>query len=610
MASVRAWIALRVDQVAGLPPTSSYTWGGRASPLAFSVFHLVAVLRLLSPLQWLKQVFRLRAGARRTTNLRLDFPAAFTEMYFLAELAAAAVLLFTDVRLPSWGEAAARVLACVLVLEATLWVLYYLLLRGLIEGRYTAYHPAEYLLQFPVVVAAQCALIALLLSVPVGEVFAALRGGDSGSLTGSPSAVLSLMGLVYLGAGVSSLINSLPVIAARGAEGFLIVGAGQVTQKRILPALSALGVRSREIQLLDTGPAAGSPGDMSPSAIVDRLVKMRTPVIIATPTASHLFYVEALAAEAMPFAVEKPIVAAEEELRRLRREPHLMARGFSLGYYALEKALPVTYLMTRREVYCSYLEASGGGQLPSGSELEDLVHRLGPVRSVHGWVLEDSSRSPSGDLRAWTEQPPSLGSLVETAVHPLHVAATIVPGLRSFIPSAIEVARHGPRAAAVLASTGQDIAPTFVDARGSAGDVSVRVTVGKHMAPSAAARGLVAHFDHGRLVADFDARCAVLEHEEGARVELHVQRKRAPYEVQMSLFRSMTHRGWIGGRYDQLDQQLDALEAWQAVRAFGRGAAVQTYDDERSPSGLAGLPVTEACGSAGEHQAESAVAGR
>lgn len=594
MRDVRSWLVAGIDQVGGLPPRSSYMWGGRASPLAYVVFHLVALLRVLSPLQWLKQVFRRRTSARRTTNLRLDFPAAFTEAYFLVVLAGCGCLFLGDLRLPSFGELVVRTVAWTLVLEATVWILYYLLLRGLIEGRYTAYHPAEYLLQFPLVVGAQCCLVSLLLQQPPSEVFTSLRGSDGG-VPGPVGDVLSLLGLVYLGAGVSSLINSLPVIAARGAEGFVVVGAGDVARRRILPALARLGVRTRELQLLDTAAKGSDVIALSPRGIVDRVAKLRTPVVIATPTSSHLYYVESLAAESLPFAVEKPIVATGAELRRLRGEPQLMERGFALGYYALEKALPVTYLMTRREVYRPFLVSGDGAEPPQPQELDDLVHRLGRATSVHGWILEDAERSPSGRDRAWTEQPPSLGSLVETAVHPLHVAATVVPGLAGFRPSELRAGRYAPRARQVHETCGQGIAPTFVDVLGTVAETEIRITVGKHVAAADAARGLLARFEHGRITADFDGRCAVLELDEGARVELHIPLRYANYEVQMGLFRVMTLRGWAGGRYDQLEQQLDALQAWQAIRAFGREVAVADYDDAAPPAGVAALPRPVAC---------------
>ncbi|HEV7188973.1 MAG TPA: hypothetical protein VGN28_13845 [Blastococcus sp.] len=584
-----------VDDVAGIPPRGAYVWGGVRAPFPFAIFHLATLLRFVSPLQWVKKRFRARR-ARAGTNLRRDFPAAFTEYYLLVVLGIAAAAYVaearTHVRLPTAAVVLGHAVTWLLVVECGTWIVYYLFLRSFIEGRYTAYHPAEYLLQFPVVVAAQALLVADLLDARVTDVLDALRG--SGTLGGTAGAVLPLLGLVYLTGAAATLINSLPTIQSRRPEDIIVVGAGAVTRQRILAALEHAEWTHREIEVVDVREGAMVDERLTildERKIVQLLRRRRSPVIVASPTSSHLHYVSALAGEGIPFAVEKPLCGTRGELRQLVENPQLMANGFALGYYALEKALPITYLFTLHDVYREHLDVASG-ELPTREEFDFLIQRLGPLRAVHSYVLEGTSRSPSGTERSWTEHPPILATLAETAVHPLQVAMRLLDDPTTLTPRSARVGRYGPRAREIWQASKQQIAPTYADieaeATTAAGErATVRIEVGKHMPATLTRRGCRAEFQHGTIRADFDRRSAIVQVDGEDALELRVK-DGANYVVQMRLFRHMLTYGWGDGRFDEYLSQVEALQAWHRICTFVGSRPVFQYDDDATSLGAAG----------------------
>lgn len=573
-----------VDEVAGIPPRPSYTWGARRSPLAWLAFHGIMVARVLSPLQWLKYAYRRpRAGgggARLTGNARRDFPAALTEWYFLGLAAALGLLTVVQAGIPLWAEVPLDVVCWVLAAECATWIIHYLFLRAFIEGRFSAYHPAEYLLQFPLVCLVQCLALAFALAVQPLEILNALRG--AGDLPGAVGVALGLLGIVYTGGALSVLINALPVIQSRSADMLAVVGAGEVTRARILPALRDRGRSPKEIVVLD--PVETEVGGQrveraEPDRIVQRLQRLRVPAIVASPTRSHLDYVAALADTGVRFAVEKPVCAGTTELDLLQRNPGLLADGFALSYYVLEKALPLTLLLTGRRHYLPYLEADGALDLDRVRRVRD---GLGDVRSVSVRLLEDNSRSPRGTSRAWTESPErGISALVETAIHPLHLLALFAPGrIDALQVEELRVGRYAPRAAEVQEASGHGIAPTLLRLAGTVDGIAVEVAVGKHIPVPSTQRALVARFEHGVVEADFDDRSLrVLDAMGEPQLELRVRPELVAYSTQLGLFDEFVHHGWRGDRFDELDTQLAALRVWQRLVTLADPVRVEPYDD-------------------------------
>jgi hypothetical protein len=342
--SKRSWhrkLTATAQQVSTKPTASSYVWGGRVSPLPYLTFHLIYLLRLFSPLQWLKFVVRRRGTARPTTNLRPDFPSAFTEWYFITLFMASVVAYVSRGYLPPLPKPA-HVIAvgvlCLLIVEPSVWIFYYLLLRGFLETRYTIFHPAEYLLTFPLVVALQLMLVALVPGHGVPSLLTdAIGNPQSNDLVG---VTVSVVGLFYLGVAITVVLSSHPGIRTRSPQNLVIVGAGDVTVNRMLPALLSLGYDRNDIVVVTIDEAtvreqagisrqAARLEVVSPSHVLDTSLRERSPTIIASPTYAHFAQLLQLANSGIPFAIEKPITASCAEREILRSTPSLMDNGFA-----------------------------------------------------------------------------------------------------------------------------------------------------------------------------------------------------------------------------------------------------------------------------------------
>ena len=601
------------QKVSTRPVASSYVWGGRRSPLAFAVFHTAFALRLFSPLQWIKYAVRRREAAKPpTTNLRQDFPAAYTEWYFIGLLAVAygAHLARGHLHsvLPGPLTDALCVLGWLLLTECVVWTLYYLMLRAFVERYYTIFHPAEYVLMFPLLIVVQVFLVSDVTGRGITGMLQAFignpRAGDRFGTT------LAVVGFVYLGVAITVVLSSHPGIATRPAQTLSVIGAGDVTVNRILPALRTLGYQHGGITISSVDdpetPAARAAlagraqlRITAPDQVLATALREHAPTVIASPTYAHFPQLVALAAAGIPFAVEKPISGSRAERAVLRSEgKDLMRNGFALSYYSLEKALPLTYFLRPLPVYAPFLTAGEPGML-GGEAMHAVREGLGPVRSMRVDLLEGASRSPSGHARLWTEVPGTLHPFVETTVHPLLLMRHVTgPGPVRWTRCGL--GRYGPRADRVRAETGQEIAPTWLEATGTSNGVDLHLRVAKHVPEHMALRRAVVEYANGTVVCDFDTRRAEFTVQGQDRGWLAVDttrdagRYRQNYAVLMSLFMTFAINGWGAVRFDDFEPQLDALDAWDelcdAVDLGGPPVAEYTTDSlTTDPPGLVPL---------------------
>lgn len=569
------------QKVSTRPTASSYTWGGRRSPLAFTAFHAFFVMRLLSPLQWVKYVVRRRNAAKPpTTNQRPDFPAAYTEWYFIAVLvvagAAYAVRHAISLHPPSLLTWLLLAVGWLLIAECVVWVLYYLMLRAFVERYYTIFHPAEYVLTFPLLLAVQVLLVSDVTGRPMTDLLQAFIGNpEAGDRFGT---TLAVFGLAYLGVAITVVLSSHPGIDTRTAQTVSVIGAGDVTLNRILPALKTLGYQRSSVTIssIDDPETANARavigGDAqfrvaSSDKVLATALREHAPTIIASPTFAHFDQLVTLATAGIPFAVEKPIVSGRPERAVLRAGgKRLMSSGFALSYYSLEKALPLTYFLQPLPVYASFLAASEPGLL-GGSALHFLREELGQVHSVHIDLLEGASRSPAGYARLWTEVPGTLHPFIETTIHPLLLIRHIT-GAGPITWTGCALARYAPRAAQVRAEHGQEIAPTWLEATGHQGAIDLRMCVAKHVPGELAQRRAVITYANGSVTADFDTRRVDFEVNGTNRGWIAIDtnrdagRYRQNYAVLMSLFMEFAINGWGGVRFDDFERQLDALDRW------------------------------------------------
>ncbi len=181
-------------EVAHFPPSTVWQWGKQPSFLAWLVACAFFVARCLSPLQHVKQFHRTRKESLDTKlpenqESRSDFPALYTEIYYIAAFACI-LIIYLLFKVPGYPfaiylapglQSALPAMNClfkgialILAIETIVWICYYLLWRSFAEPVYTLYHPAEYFVLFPVVLLVQTMSLTVLLDSTPSKVFLAL----------------------------------------------------------------------------------------------------------------------------------------------------------------------------------------------------------------------------------------------------------------------------------------------------------------------------------------------------------------------------------------------------------------------------------------------------
>ncbi|HCR93535.1 MAG: hypothetical protein CMH91_04540 [Oceanicaulis sp.] len=567
-----------IGTITTFPPRSSWYWGDRNSMLAWALFNTVALVRFISPLQWWKRLYR-KDWSNRSSSKRPNFHALHTERYFVSVMivAVAAANLFPDALKYSPFVMPVVIL---LTIETIGWIFYYLFVRNFVEPDYTLYHRAEYFVLLPVVVVAQIALLSILYESPMVNVFFAIFGGGAGE-DASPQGAweLRLLGLCYLALIIGNLRMMYPETRFKQTTVFSIIGYGDVTRNRILPALKALEVPGRrydvmtdELSNAELGEAAlaGLRVQGAPPAQIEKQIKaQRHPVYIATPTPSHMDYIQLLADEGIRFVVEKPISAHTSEIAQLKRRAAVLFKdGFAASYYTLEKSLPLTYLYNPHRSYLKYLEFSEG--LPK--EYASITRELGALEAARIEILEGPDRSPSHDRRLWTLDPTKSGELYETFIHTVTVALSAEVDLQrsNLLSLNVGTFRNSPKKGC----------PTLYSAvLETPGQARIVLSSGKYMPEASCRRSAEFVFSGGRLTMDFNAKRLDIK---TPTVEGHIRVRdeyQCNYAVSMSLAMDFMQNGWSASRFDDLDNQLEAL-SWLVSSSPFHTQPPTLYDDE------------------------------
>ncbi len=575
-----------VGEVATMPSRPVWYWGDKPSILAFIVFHLFAIARLFSPLQWVKlchRKFKQRWSVSHRSR-RPNFHALYTEVYFLAVLGLSLALyvgsegLFDERWLfAGWHIYPLHAFAYLMVFETGLWALYYLFIRNFAEPGYTLYHRSEYFVLFPVVLAVQILNLGLLFDQPAGELAQAIFVGGS-DLPDRLAHPLRALGLIYTIIVIGNLRQMYPSTEFKTFPQFSVIGAGDVVSRRVIPALRALRIGTDRYRLHAlpgsdaAGPIKASDVHLMPeTAIKARASAEGHPVYIATSTGAHADYIRHCFENGLRFAVEKPIVARPTEIADLQAKAAAwFSNGFALSYYSLEKALTLRWVFDRVEAHAPLIRVSGN--LPSP---ENLVARLGNLNSGELYLLETDARSPSPSRRAWTEQAEEGGLLFETGVHLFMLLEKVSGPLSKWRPEAVKLGSSD-------SSVVQD-ATTLIDTTLTSGDgARVRLVAGKYMPVDRAQRSARFEFEHGSIATDFETGETVLTLGEGGKetvVRLEIRPKyRTPYAVQMYLMLKFFREGWAGERYDELEDQIPVL-AWLSEQDTLQAPASWAYGD-------------------------------
>ncbi len=140
---------------------SVWMWGGHRSLLAWLLAMLLWIVRLMSPLQMLKFLYRLRpAVSSSNLSKRTDVPPLITEIYFIMHAILLYILMSMRCAAPSVYE---TVVGWWLFSESVAWMLYYCVLRLYFEGvgNFSVFSRLEYLIVLPIAMWVQCGGAAL-----------------------------------------------------------------------------------------------------------------------------------------------------------------------------------------------------------------------------------------------------------------------------------------------------------------------------------------------------------------------------------------------------------------------------------------------------------------
>lgn len=622
-----------LNEVAKLPGQHAYLWDERISLIAALLFHAVALLRLLSLLQWVKFAHR-RWFARETAfQKRRNFHALYTELYFLAVIVVGLLLRHAVPASPHWLHEAARWASLYFALEAVSWTLYYLFFRHFVERSFTIYHSAEYFLAYPLALAVQAIGLASFLGLESAtDLLALIFNLNFASPEVSPfwKTCLPILGLLYAVVLLSNLRDAFPKTQIKPTTAVAIIGAGDVVRQRLLPALvnplprvkaqargmsvEPIEIHHQAVQVYDLqGEGAVSdrillqgPGEAGaqtqreipvrvlgdPKALIAEIVAAQVPAIIATPPDSHLYYLSMLQLKGLRFAVEKPISVFEPEIRLLLSPAGdaLFADGFALSYYTLEKALPLTYLYQMNPVHRNYLDIRLQREAAAQPAFElpwnELMDQDAAPQRITLLLLEGQERSPgAAPGRAWTEDPFLGGLFYETAIHALAVLQKVLGTLEGLqldtLQALVSERALNARSASFVALGGRA-------ASGEGEATEVQIAVGKYMPAGLCRRGVLIEYAQHRVLCDFDQQRLHARPRADApgsspmTLEIQVREpyRSRRYAVQAGLIRTFFEHGWRGLRYDDFEGQRQVLK-WlvqQRTRIAAAQVQMPTYD--------------------------------
>jgi predicted dehydrogenase len=592
-----------IIQLSTKPHYESYTWGAHSSFFARIFYQLVYFARFFSPLQWYKTIWRQRnkKSSARDGKERQDFHALHSEYYLLAILLLALSVYFCSdlvqrFLLDNFSETYRHVsilktiVLVWLVIESILWILYYMLLRILIEKRLSIFNEAEYFIVLPVVLFTQIVLLAGVFDVTLGDIASTLfnLSYQSSHLSGDVKLTIGLLGYLYTVLIIANIINLIPALPVRRRPNITIIGAGDVVENRILPALinrsfyraGQLSIASDTIssefkcylkkkgihyfEALSTTqnePLTYSKRNKIRQDIANYVAKRSSYAIIATPTEEHFPYMTALAKKQVAFAIEKPIIGNKAELDTIKTYgTDIMSNGFLLSYYWLEKALPLNYFLTLNANYRDFLDIHTGDNKSkslSQNTLAYIQQRLGKPTEITINFYEQE------ETRVWALLKETGGFYYETFIHPITLLYnTLRP---DFDSSKFSVNWYiTENAQKYFPDQKNELGANFIHLYGTSGQCKVDIKAGKFSGQKK--RCMTIKYSNSYINVDLDAMTTEihwLEGGENAFTQITIKPEyKSPYATQMRLFDLFINESakWVGQRFDDFPNQTKVLE--------------------------------------------------
>jgi len=592
-----------LGQLSTKPHYESYTWGSQRSLFAQLFYQFVYILRFLSPLQWYKTIWRKLNESTSTSDgkERKDFHAIHTEYYLLVVMFLALSVYFFNGIVQSYvlnhhsqlyGRLSTlkTVVLVWLVVESIMWVFYYMLLRILIEKRLSIFNEAEYFIVLPAVLFTQIVLFTGIFNVQLSDIASALFNlpYDTSALSSDARMVIGILGYIYTVLIIANIINLIPALPVRRRPNITIIGAGDVVENRILPALmyqdfyraSQLSVASDVISkdfkdFLNTNGIKyfealkpSSPERVTFSTrnkirqdITNFVAKRSSYAIIATPTEEHFPYMTALAKKQVAFAIEKPIVGNRAELEAIKTYGQdIMANGFLLSYYWLEKALPLNYFLTLNANYRDFLDISTGdasSEFISQNTLAYIQQRLGSPTNISITFYERA------ETRVWALLKETGGFYYETFIHPITLLYHTLG--KEFDSSEFTVDWYTTENAQQYFTDQKDeLGANFIHLRNTKGKCNIDIKAGKFTGQKR--RCMTIEYGSGRIDVDLDEMTCDIQWFAGGEnsfIKIGIKPEyKKPYAVQMRLYDLFINESgkWIGQRFDDFPNQYKVLE--------------------------------------------------
>lgn len=517
------------SQISTKPSNSSIKWAGEKVSILSAIFLWgMWLCRVFSLLQISKLVFRKVVKALRRSSIdknstRINVPPLFCEIYFILWFA-----LFLVAYKLHWDNIFIKIAIYYYLFESVVWVLYYTVFRRFFEENYSIYHELEYLTVLMLLIPTQALAFATLYGTQFSMILSGLLGAGADSTPVSVKILGALFGAIV----ISMIISAFPtekVKKHKKKPKTLVIGCGDVVQKRLYPALCNKYGEDGEIFVYDLQEAKDKvnyckylASDQLISEAILSSADANSTVWIETPTYKHISYLKkALESKASLVVLEKPICCDKEELLYVEDliEDENRERVFFLSYYLLEKALPILYLACHNDHYKKYLEL----------EVDDLLLNW---RFLIGALVETEISITEGeDVRDWVYNKEYGGQLLETMIHNVLIASLFC-GLPQFWTNVVykeSKSKDGVDSLRLNAESGRS---------------KIKLSINKNANKKDVKRFAKFTFTGGYLYADFDSQTATV-YLDGVDKKINVNVK-SRYTSKYSVMVDLVERSKIG----------------------------------------------------------------
>lgn len=421
-----------IGKLATWPGKNNYNWQGGYSIFAASVLYTVTMLRSISCLQLSKLIYRGVVTTDKDEKAkRANVSPMFQELYFLMWSVFLCLQMFWG-----WQNHIILGLNIYFLVESLMWIMYYAFFRRFYEENYSIYHALEHLMILLLIIPLQAIAYARISTYGSGvwgwqDALMVLLGQTERNHT-----LFSAMGFLYSAIIISMILAMFPVEnIKRGNPHTYIIGAGDVVQKRLLPAMlrrmKHLSANQKGTIRIFTRESVNNLKETwklndkekyevnripEKTESIYRLIQTKNSAVevvawVSTPSDTHWYYTELLQNKADFIVVEKPIASGEHDLKCFKQfiDSDWRKNTFFLSYYFLEKALPLTFLKRPNDFYLKYLSGN----------IEEYYQKyleLGELKEFHMCIQEgeDNRNIPQG------------GQLIETFVHNCLIASLFV----------------------------------------------------------------------------------------------------------------------------------------------------------------------------------------